>query len=236
MIKVSGNNADAGGDVNAAAIIGVGPGLGSALARRFAAGGFDLLLLNRSSPPMQAVVAELSGSPTRVDVRQVDVADPAALVDAMTAGAAQLGPIAVLILNAAGFTCEPVTRVGVEALRHDLGVSVVGAVTAVQTAMPSLAETVRSGAAATILITGGGIALYPRAGAGTLPITKAAQRALAFVLADELRPAGIHVTTVTVNGTIDTDAGFTPGRIAETFWLVHAQPADQWQAEIVFNG
>jgi len=38
----------------------LGPGLGSALAGRFAAGGFDLLLLNRSTPPMQAVAAELS--------------------------------------------------------------------------------------------------------------------------------------------------------------------------------
>jgi len=46
--------------VSAAAIIGLGPGLGSALAGRFAAGGFDPLLLNRSTPPMQAVAAELS--------------------------------------------------------------------------------------------------------------------------------------------------------------------------------
>ena len=78
--------------MSAAAIIGVGPGLGSALARRFAAGGLDLLLLNRSRPPMAAVVAELSRSRTRVDVRQVDVTDRASLVAAMTAGAARLGP------------------------------------------------------------------------------------------------------------------------------------------------
>ena len=218
--------------MSAAAIIGVGPGLGSALARRFAAGGLDLLLLNRSRPAMLAVVAELSGSQTRVDVRQVDVADREALVEAITAGVAQLGPIAVLIFNAVGFTPEPPTRVNLEALSRDLNVAVV----AVQTALPSLAETVRAGAAATIVITGGGIALYPRAAAGTLPITKAAQRTLAFVLADELKPAGIHVATVTVNGTIGTDPGFTPDRIAETFWTVHAQPADQWEAEIVFNG
>jgi NADP-dependent 3-hydroxy acid dehydrogenase YdfG len=222
--------------VSAAAIIGVGPGLGSALARRFAAGGFDLLLLNRSRPPMQAVVAELSRSSTRVDIRQVDVTDRAAVVAAMTAGAAQLGPIAVLIFNAIGVTPEPVTRVNVEALRHDLDVAVLGAVTAVQTAMPSLAETVQSGAAATILITGGGVALYPSAAAGTLPITKAAQRALTFALADEVKSAGIRVATVTINGTIGRDAGFTPDRIADTFWTVHTQPADKWQTEIVFNG
>lgn len=222
--------------MSATAIIGVGPDLGSALARRFAAGGFDLLLLNRSRAPMNAVVAELSGSSTQVDIRQVDVSDRAALVDGMTAGTAQLGPIAVLIFNAVGFTPEPPSRVSVEALRRDLDIAVLGAVTAVQTALPSLAETVQSGAAATILITGGGIALYPSAHGGTLPITKAAQRALSFALADELTSAGIHVATVTINGTIGTDPGFTPDRIAETFWTAHAQPADQWQTEIVFNG
>jgi len=100
---------------------------------------------------MQAVVAELSGSQTRVDVRQVDVADREALVEAITAGVAQLGPIAVLIFNAVGFTPEPPTRVNLEALSRDLNVAVV----AVQTALPSLAETVRAGAAATIVITGG---------------------------------------------------------------------------------
>ena len=41
---------------------------------------------------MAAVVAELSRSRTRVDIRQVDVTDRASLVAAMTAGAARLGP------------------------------------------------------------------------------------------------------------------------------------------------
>jgi NADP-dependent 3-hydroxy acid dehydrogenase YdfG len=111
----------------------VSPGLGSALARRFAARGFDLLLLNRSTPPMQAVAAELSRSSTRVDTQQVDVTDRAALIDAITAGTAQLGPIAVLIFNPTGFTPEPAARVNIEALRRDLNVAVLGAVTAVQT-------------------------------------------------------------------------------------------------------
>jgi NAD(P)-dependent dehydrogenase (short-subunit alcohol dehydrogenase family) len=90
--------------------------------------------------------------------------------------------------------------------------------------------------AGTILITGGGVALYPGAAAGTLPITKAGQRALAFALADEIKSTGIHVATVTINGTIGTDAGFTADRIADTFWTVHTQAADQWETEILFNG
>ena len=87
--------------------------------------------------------------------------DRAALIDAITAGTAQLGPIAVLIFNATGFTPEPAARVNIEALRRDLNVAVLGAVTAVQIALPSLADTVRSGSPATILITGGGVAHIP---------------------------------------------------------------------------
>jgi NAD(P)-dependent dehydrogenase (short-subunit alcohol dehydrogenase family) len=100
---------------------------------------------------MQAVAAELSRSSTRVDTQQVDVTDRAALIDAITAGTAQLGPIAVLIFNPTGFTPEPAARVNIEALRRDLNVAVLGAVTAVQTALPSLADTARSGSPATIL-------------------------------------------------------------------------------------
>ena len=87
--------------------------------------------------------------------------DRAALIDAVTAGTAQLGPIAVLIFNATGFTPEPAARVNIEALRRDLNVAVLGAVTAVQIALPSLADTVRSGSPATILIAGGGVAHIP---------------------------------------------------------------------------
>jgi hypothetical protein len=57
---------------------------------------------------------------------------------------------------------------------------------------------------------------------GTLPITRAAQRALTFAVADELTPAGIHFATVTINGTIGADVGFTRDRIDETFWTMHA--------------
>jgi len=114
------------------------------------------------------------------------VTDRAALIDAITAGTAQLGPIAVLIFNPTGFTPEPAARVNIEALRRDLNVAVLGAVTAVQTALPSLADTVPSGSPTTLLITGGGVARDPRVEARTLPITKAAERPLIFAVADEL--------------------------------------------------
>jgi len=62
------------------AVVGVGPGLGSAAARRFAAGGYDLGLINRSQEVIQALAAELSSAVRTVAV----VADAAQDTDGLT--------------------------------------------------------------------------------------------------------------------------------------------------------
>ena len=56
-------------------IIGVGPGLGAALARTFARAGHDLTLLSRSTTTGEQLIDELapSGGAVRADV--VDLAD-----------------------------------------------------------------------------------------------------------------------------------------------------------------
>ena len=72
-----------------------------------------------------------------------------------------------------------------------------------------------------ILFTGGGLATHPLASFTPLSIDKAALRALACLLHDELRPKGIYVGTVTVCGSIGIDTYFAPARMAETYWQMY---------------
>ena len=72
-----------------------------------------------------------------------------------------------------------------------------------------------------ILFTGGGLATHPLASFTPLSIDKAALRALACLLHDELKPKGIFVGMVTVCGTIGIDTYFAPARIAETYWQMY---------------
>jgi len=87
----------------------------------------------------------------------------------------------------------------------------------------------------TILLTGGGLALAPLADLASLSIGKAAVRSLAFSLAEELEPAGIHVATVTICGFVQEGTHFSPDRIAAEFWRLHQQSPGQFETEIAYR-
>ena len=86
----------------------------------------------------------------------------------------------------------------------------------------------------TILLTGGGLAHEPRAGATALSIGKAALRSLSYCLAEELTPVGIHVATVTVSGRVAPGTHFDPDRIADEYWRLHTEPPGGWTTEVTF--
>ena len=77
------------------AITGAAGGIGAAVARRFAASGDRLLLLDRR--PLPDLVAELDGL---ASYEAVDVASSADVARALALGAAALGPVEVLVNNA----------------------------------------------------------------------------------------------------------------------------------------
>lgn len=73
----------------------------------------------------------------------------------------------------------------------------------------------------TIILTGGGLALFPSAAYLPLSLDKAALRAMAHALHEELKAQGIFVGTVTVCGAIGGDGFFAPSRIAESYWKMY---------------
>lgn len=206
------------------AIVGAGPGLGAALARRFAAGGFRVLGLARDP-------GKLAPGP-EVEYARADAADPASL--AATLGGA--GPVAVLLYNAYRMTpADPVpSALDPEALVADFRVNVAGALAAVRAVLPGMVAAGRG----SVLFTGGGLALDPTGwpAAASLAVGKAGLRSLALSLHAELTPRGVHAGTVTVAGTIAPGTAFDPGRVAEAFWELHQDSPGGFRAESVFRG
>ena len=82
-----------------ALITGVGPGLGAALARRFAREGFQVGLLARSSDFIQHLAKEISTSGSRAISVAADVSHPADASAAVQRVREDLGPIGVLLHN-----------------------------------------------------------------------------------------------------------------------------------------
>jgi hypothetical protein len=56
------------------------------------------------------------------------------------------------------------------------------------------------------------------------------------MLDQQYGPAGVHVATVTVAGTVAPGTDFDPDDIAGQYWRLHTQPRPDWQREITYAG
>lgn len=213
------------------ALVGIGPGLGLALARRFGREGFRVGLIARREGALASYVEGLEAEGITASAHPADAADPAALGRALAELQATHGPAEVLLYNAARIRSAMPSQVEPEELVADFRVNVAGALAAAQAALPGMKALGRG----TILFTGGGLALEPVPQYAALAVGKAGIRSLALSLAKELKGEGIHVATVTICGFIAPGTPFDPDTIAEAFWTLHAQPQGSWEREIVFG-
>ena len=213
-------------------IVGMGPGVSAAVARRFGREGYAIGAVARSADKLEEQLAALRASGVRVAGATADAGDIGSLRAALVRLRAALGDAGVLVYNAAGVTYRPLADLSPEAFAADLAVSVVGAFTAAQQVLPAM-RAQRSG---TILLTGGGFAFEPMPVMASLGVGKAALRNLAFSLHADLLESGIHAATVTICGTVAPGSAFDPDRIAEAYWRLHAQPAGAFEREVQFRG
>lgn len=212
-------------------VIGVGPGLGAALVRRFAAAGYPIAMINRSAEGLERLAGEAeAGSPARIAV-VADAANREGLAQALTGLIDRFGGIDTLIYNAAGYANGTPAQLDPAALQRDFAPNVVGPLVAMQTALPAMKAAGRG----TIIFTGGGAALYPRPEWASLSITKSGLRALALAAHPELAAQNIHLTTVTVQGTIGSRPHFAPATIAEAYWTLAQAPRERWVAEVPYT-
>ena len=77
-------------------IVGAGPNLGAAVARRFGREGMPVGLIARDRARLDALAAELTATGLTADVATADIRDPGALSAAIGALAEHLGPVEVL--------------------------------------------------------------------------------------------------------------------------------------------
>jgi NAD(P)-dependent dehydrogenase (short-subunit alcohol dehydrogenase family) len=211
-------------------VIGAGPGIGRSVARRFAREGLPVALVARTRAGVDAVAEEVGQLGVPVVALTADTADEDALRTALDTAAARLGEPDVLVYNAAIIQPDAPGELSVLAHQQAWAVNVVGALNAAAHVGPGMAR--RGGG--TILITGGMPETNPRY--VSLSLGKAGVRALVSLLDQEYGAAGVHVATVTVAGPVAPDTAFDPDQIAEHYWLLHTQPRERWQSEVLFSG
>jgi short-subunit dehydrogenase len=211
-------------------LVGAGPGLGSAIARRFAGGGYRVTLVARNAEFLGKFADELAGPGAEVDTISADASDPEGLRAQMSTLYGGDGAPGVVIYNAVVGAPDQLLSSSADHMLTAYTVDVIGAIVVSQVAAPAM----RAARFGTILFTGGGFADYPVPALATVSLGKAALRSAATMLMADLEPDGIRVASLTIAGQIVPGTPFDPEHIAERYWeIVHSE---DWQAEFRFTG
>ena len=200
------------------AILGVGPGNGIAIARRFDAAGHALALCARRGPEMEAA-AGVSPPPAATPATSPTPPRSPRRPRPSPATSARSTPSSTTPAPEPGATST--TRA--DALRDCLEVNAVGLFSAAKAFVPGMR---RAGQGALVVI-GAGAALRGRPGTIAFAAGKAAQRSVAQSLARQLGPENIHVAYVVLDGVVDlaTTRARMPDKPPE-FFLASAGVAD----------
>ncbi|MFH9059678.1 SDR family NAD(P)-dependent oxidoreductase [Streptomyces coeruleorubidus] len=202
------------------ALVGAGPGLGLATARRFGAAGHSVALVSRNARHLEELTAELAGDGIRGRGFTADVLDPASLTTALGAAADALGPVEILQYSPvprADFM-KPVLDTGADDLDAPLSFSVKGPVTCVNAVLPGMRDLGRG----TLLFVNGGTAVRPHPDRAGTSIAFAAESAYARMLHDALAPENIHAAQLIIPGAIRPDAEHSsPTVLARRLYDIH---------------
>lgn len=182
------------------AIIGAGPGLGAAVARRFGSEGYSIALIARNQSKLDAMAAELTTGGFTASAYAADVRTPASLEAALTRAAAELGPITALQYSPLPSRdyLKPVLEMTPELALEALQFSALGLIHAARAVLPAM----RQAGSGSIIMINGGTSVKARAGYAGTSVAFPAESAYGEMLHEALEDEGIRVNQLVIPGGI----------------------------------
>jgi 2-hydroxycyclohexanecarboxyl-CoA dehydrogenase len=175
-----------------AVVTGAASGIGLGIARRLAADGHGVALVDRDAQGTKEAAAELSALGYHVAGYEADVAERGALEGAYAAARKEFGPVTIVVTSAGVEAFDPVTEITAEKWDRIIAVNLTGTFTCVQAALPDM---LASGWGRIITISSSSaqsgapnMAHYAASKGGVIALTKA--------LAVDLARNGITVNTI----------------------------------------
>jgi len=218
------------------AVIGIGPGNGAALARRFAKEGYAVALLARRTDLSDKLAAELP------DARAYacDVTDAKSVASTFAAIGKDLGPVDVVAYNAGSGTWGTVEEITPDDFEGAWRTNALGLLLVSQQVIPAM----KAKGAGAIVIVGATASRRGMPRTTAFAPAKAAQKSLAEAMAKHVGPMGIHVALIILDGVVDLertrkampdkgdDFFIKPEDVAETAWWLTRQPRSAWSFEV----
>lgn len=228
-----------------ALIVGVGAsqGVGAAIARRFAAGGYAVVLAGRNEGKLRDTAKELTDEGARVSIAVGDASiaeDAARFVEQAEA----LAPIAIAVQNAGSNLPAPFLDTDAAHFELHWREHTLSAFHLAQAALPPMLGR----GTGTLVFTGASASLRGKAHFASFAAAKAGMRMLSQSLAREYGAQGIHVASVVIDGMIEgeralsrfphlkqelgQDGMLNIEAIAEAYWFLHNQHRSAWTLEM----
>jgi NAD(P)-dependent dehydrogenase (short-subunit alcohol dehydrogenase family) len=232
---------------SAALVIGVGAeaGVGAACARRFAREGLHVFVSGRTAERIEgaaAAIREAGGRATAFAADATRAGDVALLFDFVQAQAG--APPGLVVYNVGNAFVKGFLDMDADFFEQAWRVCCLGGFHVGQEA----ARRMVPAGGGTLLFTGATASVKSRPPFTAFAAAKHALRGLAFGLAREFGPQGLHVAHIVVDGAVGGDqllsrvpglaerAGpdglLDPDAIAETYWHLHTQHRSAWTLEV----
>lgn len=227
-------------------IVGVGDGLGSALARAFAADGHVVCMTRRARnlDTLQELAGSIEASGGRARAFGVDARDEDEMVELFAAVERDVGPLEVVVFNIGANVRFGIRETTARVFTKVWEMACFAGFLAGREAAKVMVPRGRG----TILFTGATASIRGRDGFAAFAAAKHGLRAVAQSMARELGPEGIHVAHVVIDGAVDgvfirsnredvdellaDDAILKPEAIAANFVMLHNQQSSAWTHEL----
>jgi NAD(P)-dependent dehydrogenase (short-subunit alcohol dehydrogenase family) len=230
-----------------ALLVGAGDAIGTAVARRFAAGGYAVCVARRSAEKSQRLVQEIVSSGGVARAVSTDVRDEEAVQALFAKVEAELGPVEVCLFNAGANVKSPLIETSARIFFKAWELACYAGFLTGREAARYMVPRGRG----TILFTGATASIRGGSGFAAFAAAKFGLRAVAQSMARELARKNIHVAHLIIDGAIDSEAihrrlsaatGTMPdlapdsliqtSSVAEAYWALHNQSRDGWTHEL----
>lgn len=173
-------------------ISGVGPALGTTLARRFAEVGADLVLAARTAERLTEVADQVTALGRRALAVTTDITDDAQVANLVARSMDEYGKVDVLVNNAFRIpSMKPLADTTFQHIRDAIELTVLGALRLTQGFTPALAESKGS-----VVNVNSMVIRHSQPKYGAYKMAKAALLAMSQSLSTELGEQGIRVNSV----------------------------------------
>ena len=238
------------------AIVGAGPAIGEAVARRFVAEGFVVALLARTEDKLvtmsKAIDTDYGTNSAHYYI--TDLRDESTIISSFTRIKSELGLVNVLVYNAGArrVNGRSILDTTTEEFENFTKINLHGAFWSTKCVLPDMLAAKKG----TIIFTGATASLRGMPGLSSFSPGKFGLRSLAQIITRENQANGVHAAHIIVDGPVDgkliggvrrrqwaregedeklgdVDAFLMqPIDLAKIYWFLHTQPRSAWTQEL----